>query len=319
MQIEELDKKTLEEKERVRLQTKANIQARAEARRKAEEKEILALIGQNYSVKQIAVSKGENEFATRRKIKRIDSALLEEAYRIAKEKQDKEILDLLKKGYSRASIGVELDVSPGTIRNRIQQIDKAKLEEALKEGEKAKEAIKQQEQLEKQKKVEQEKIKMGKSAKKNEVEKKLCSKKLTKKDVADYRKAIDEKYDTVTEKEIILLVKAYVKFNQIREAEYFLNAIINNEDMQYLNIEGLKQIRTEVQEIKKKQIAWKLVRQKMKTEDIMEMSGLRETDVIALKRKWKMKQEGVGQILKEHNPKGKLGQPPISQGQEFGE
>lgn len=109
-------------------------------------------------------------------------------------------------------------------------------------------------------------------------------KEITVDDVKEYRAIIDDKYDKVTYEEIILLVNAYIKTRQTSEAIQFLNTVINNEDLRYLDVEKMKNVKTKIEQIKKRQTARRLLRQDKRISYIMAQTGLKETEVLAIKR-----------------------------------
>lgn len=95
--------------------------------------------------------------------------------------------------------------------------------------------------------------------------KKIKSKTITKKDIDIYKERISEKYDEMKYEELTVLIKAYTETNQIEEAIRFLNSIIYNRDRAYLGVEKLNQLKTSVEQIKKKQYACSLIESGKKT------------------------------------------------------
>lgn len=232
-----------------------------------DQEEILRLIGQGKKAAEMATILGVSRKRIYKRIGKMDKALVDaarqEAKQEAKRKQQEEILDLIRQGKSKIEMKTILGLSLPTIYSKISEIDKALVDAAEQEA------------------------KQGNNGKKmnaNTIRKKMNEKEITANDVKEYRFVIDEKYDKVTYEEIVLLVNAYIKTKQTTEAIRFLNTVINNEDLRYLDIEKMKDMKTQVEQIQKQQMARRLIWQDKKTSDIMKLTGLEEEEVVAIRR-----------------------------------
>lgn len=339
------------------------------ARQQKEQEEILNLISQGYMKYEIADIKGVTPFTLSVKIKGIDQELLEaaeeEGIRVRKQKEQEEILNLIKQGYSQKKIAAIKKMTEATISRKVQEVNPDLLEAARMEGMKQmkkaregkrrkktqtirtnahKKGINVKENIEasdtkenkdkddrgtRKSNVKKIEIKDNKKSRKrpkidvNEIlalredgysdtaianiigissttvwkirssnkvdyaeyiKEKIDSKTLTPEDVSKYRQIIEEKYDKVTYKEVVLLLNAYIKTKQLNEGAKFINILINNEDMQYLGIERINNLKKQIEDIRKKQIARRELRKDTKVEEVMRLTGLKEIEVLAIKR-----------------------------------
>lgn len=281
-------------------------QAKREATMQKEQDEILGLMRQGKKYHEIAEAFDVKQTDISLRIKEIDQALINaainEAIQQGLSKQGKragiteeDILELTRQGKKQCEMADILGVSNSTITIKMMKIDQALLDKAINEAvqqglRKPKKQIKETiiEEKEKEKKEHSPKEKKVIIDAKT-IQEKMDKKEITVDDVKEYRLVIDEKYDKVTHEEVILLVNAYIRTKQPTEAIRFLNTTINNEDLAYLDIEKLKHTKTQVEQIQKKQTVRKLLRAGGKVSNIMQQTGLEETEVLAIKREMENK------------------------------
>ena len=237
-------------------------EAEKEAKRR-EQEEILELIRQGTSKKEIIGILGVSEPTVYSKINEIDPALVEETEREAERREKEKILELMRQGKSKSEVANTLGVSLATVYKRINKIDLTLVKEAEEEAERRKQ--------------------------KGAIYKKMKEGQLTVSDVKAYRNIVDEKYDRANYSEIVLLINGYIKTKQITEAIRFLNVIINDEGLQCLDIEKIKNLKIQVEQIQKRQMVRRMLRAGKKTSDIMIQTRLRKTEIEAIKEEMEQK------------------------------
>ena len=237
-------------------------EAEKEAKRR-EQEEILELIRQGTSKKEIIGILGVSEPTVYSKINEIDPALVEETEREAERREKEKILELMRQGKSKSEVANTLGVSLATVYKRINKIDLTLVKEAEEEAERRKQ--------------------------KGAIYKKMKEGQLTVSDVKAYRNIVDEKYDRANYSEIVLLINGYIKTKQITEAIRFLNVIINDEGLQCLDIEKIKNLKIKVEQIQKRQMVRRMLRAGKKTSDIMIQTRLRKTEIEAIKEEMEQK------------------------------
>lgn len=314
-----------------------------EAKQKRE-KEILKLIRKGTRKTEMAEIMQVTLTTISKWIKAIDPQKVEEAEKEAKLEREKELLRLIGKGMSREKIAEIMEVSPPTINRWVSEIDPLKVEEAkndakkeiltqiieLKGEGKTHEQIakimgisvstinklmkerKQQREKEILELIDDEKTKeemaeiMGvsdvvmtervngaKKTRKNkekqiklnyrELKQKLREHTITQDEIDDYREYLDDKYDKVELKEVILMSNMYIKTRRTNEAVTYLNTLIEDENMEYLGKEKLIEARNETERIGRIQKAKQLLRANKTTTEISKTTGLSEIEVIKIR------------------------------------
>ena len=275
-------------------------------KKKQREEEILELIKNGKTQAEIAEIKGVLFTTISKWVSKIDPQKVEEAKNEAKQKRDKEILELKRDGKKQAEIAEIMGVSSATISKWISQIDPQKVKEVEDEAkQKRNEKIlelkrngKKQAEIAEimgvssatiSKWINETKQREGKAKgiriKLNytEIKQKLKDHTITQDEIEEYRNYLDDKYDKIELKEVILMSNIYIKTKRTNEAIIFLTVLIENEEMEYLGKERLIEARNATQRIGRIQKAKVLIRENKTTAEIIEKTGLEETEIIRIK------------------------------------
>ena len=237
-----------------------------EQRTKIEQEELLEYKRNGKSAKEIANTKGVALSTVYDKLAKIDPKLLKEAEQEWQQREQEELLEYKRNGKSVKEIADIKGVSMSTIYNKLAKIAPELVKEAKRKG-----------------KQKQEKSDAG-IGNISIIKEKIKSREITQNDVKKYRCMVDEKYNEVSYDEVITLIRAYIATKQITEGIRFLNMIINNQDFQYLGIEKIKDMKIQVENIQKRQIARRLLRAEEKIPNIVQQTGLKETEIIEMKK-----------------------------------
>ncbi len=116
-----------------------------------------------------------------------------------------------------------------------------------------------------------------------QLKQKLKEHTITRDEIDDYRDYLDDKYNKIELKEVILMSNMYIKTKRTAEAIAFLNILIRNEDMEYLGKEKLIEAINETKRIEKIQRIRNLLRANKTTAEIAEITGLKEIEVIRIR------------------------------------
>ena len=320
MRIREIDKGLVDEaiKEGIRQGFVRVSRGRIEIK----QEDILEPIRQGKKQSEIATILGVSVSTISKRIMKIDKALEDEAIneavqhglrRAREEVKQEEILELMKEGKMQHEIAEKLEVSVNTINKKTKEIGKtlvdAARQEAVQHGLRKRKGrekiqIKKEDILElmKEGKTQQEMAEelevsvstINKRIKEINVDFeifriKMNEGQLTRSDVQEYRSIIDEKYNRVTREEIILLVNAYIKTKQTTEAIRFLNTIISDEGLKGFDKEKIKNLKIQVEQIQKRQMVRRMLRDGKKINYIMTQTGLKETEIVAIKEEMEQK------------------------------
>ncbi len=231
-----------------------------------EQEELLEYKRNGKSAKEIANTKGVALSTVYDKLAKIDPKLLKEAEQEWQQREQEELLEYKRNGKSVKEIADIKGVSMSTIYNKLAKIAPELVKEAKRKG-----------------KQKQEKSDAG-IGNISIIKEKIKSREITQNDVKKYRCMVDEKYNEVSYDEVITLIRAYIATKQITEGIRFLNMIINNQDFQYLGIEKIKDMKIQVENIQKRQIARRLLRAEEKIPNIVQQTGLKETEIIEMKK-----------------------------------
>ncbi len=117
----------------------------------------------------------------------------------------------------------------------------------------------------------------------SQLKQKLKEHTITRDEIDDYRDYLDDKYDKIDIKEVLLMSNMYIKTKRTSEAIKFLNLLIGNEDMEYLGKEKLIEARSETERIGKIQKVRELVKNNRSISEIMVETGLKEIEVIRIR------------------------------------
>ena len=117
----------------------------------------------------------------------------------------------------------------------------------------------------------------------SQLKQKLKEHTITRDEIDDYRDYLDDKYDKIDIKEVLLMSNMYIKTKRTSEAIKFLNLLIGNEDMEYLGKEKLIEARSETERIGKIQRVRELVKNNRSISEIMVETGLKEIEVIRIR------------------------------------
>lgn len=224
-------------------------------KKKQREEEILELIKNGKTQAEIAEIKGVLFTTISKWVSKIDPQKVEEAKNEAKQKRDKEILELKRDGKKQAEIAEIMGVSSATIS---KWINETKQREGKAKGIR---------------------IKLNYT----EIKQKLKDHTITQDEIEEYRNYLDDKYDKIELKEVILMSNIYIKTKRTNEAIIFLTVLIENEEMEYLGKERLIEARNATQRIGRIQKAKVLIRENKTTAEIIEKTGLEETEIIRIK------------------------------------
>ncbi len=287
MRIKEIDKTLVNEA--INEAVKQGLRRPSNRRVEIKQEEILERIRQEKSQHKIARAFQVADTTINKKIASIPQKLLEDARQEGEKRRQEEEKNKEKEQKEIAGI---LGVSNNTISREISKTDEKAVLEPEIEGETKQQGVEGQEETEQtgqriqEKSIKKESRETQRKTNINAktIRKKMDAKEITVNDVNAYRMVIDEKYDKVTLEEIILLVNAYIKTKQTTEAIRFLNMTMNNEDLAYLGVEKLEKAKMQLERMQKQQMARRLLKDDMRTSYIMAQTGLKETEILALKR-----------------------------------
>lgn len=269
------------------------------------QEKLLGYIRGNLTQEQMAKQEGVSKSTIQRHIYKIDEDLIKQAQQDAKEleqmERQKRILGYIRGRLTKEQMAKQEGVKRITIYRCIRKMDEDLINRAKNEDEKAWEQTEQEQESKFQQLIyeseerwknliqnyetrsrlnkdskskdtkipENPKVILEKSTSSNKLasimKEKIKSRTITQKDIDIYKERLYEKYDEMKYEELTLLIKAYIETNQIEEAIKFLNSIIYNRDMAYLGVEKLNQLKTSVEQIKKKQYACSLIESGKKT------------------------------------------------------
>ena len=252
-----IDSKELEQAKKEGKQRREKAKEEAKQRR---EKEILELIKNGKLQREIALIIGISKSTINRCIREIDSNRLEQARKEAKQKRAKEILEFIRDGKTQTEIAKIKGVSPQTIMNWMSEINSKELKQAKKEGKQIKSTLNYR-----------------------QLKQKLKEHSITKDEIDGYRMYLDNKYNEVQLKEVILMSNMYIKTKRIAEAIAFLNILNGNEDMEYLGKENLIKAINETKRMEKIQRIRNLLKTNKNTGEIAEITGLSEIEIIRIR------------------------------------
>lgn len=232
-EIQKIDPKLIEEAKQSAKQQK---QHKKQEKDRALQERILEYIKQGCLQNEMAQREEVADSKISEEISKIDTKRVDEARKEARINLQEELLGYVRGGYIQEEIAEIKGVTQQTISQWMKAIDPKLIEEAKQYAKENK-----NEQSQQYTRI------------KGTIIRKMRLERITKEHVEKYQQAIDEQYDKVGLDDIALLIKGYIKTKQIQEALYFLNKTINNEDMEYLGIEQLNQLKIQIEQIQKKQ------------------------------------------------------------------
>lgn len=210
-------------------------------------------------------------------INQIDSKRVDEA----KKQGNERILELDQEGKTVEEIAEIVGVSQFAI---IRKINKMSVKQENQEEKQEKDKKEIDEMMEAPSATISVKVREMKSKPNyRQLKQKLKEHTITRGEIDDYRDYLDDKYNKIELKEVILMSNMYIKTKRISEAIKFLNLLIGNEDMEYLGKEKLIEARSETERIGKNQRARELVKNNRSISEIMVETGLKEIEVIRIR------------------------------------
>lgn len=238
------------------------------------EEELLEYIRQGKSSKDIARIKGCSGTTIQNWINKIDPQKVEEAKNDYLRQQEKEVLKLIEKSYTKAEIAQILGKSPTTIYSIMKGIDENKLEQARQKGKANKEYSVKKSTLAT--------MYLG-------IKQKLEEKTLEETDIIAYREYIDRNLDLIELKEVVLMLNVYIKNGQTNKAVDFINLVIESDKNPNFDIKKLQNIKEQTQRVQdtqkqrniQKAINW--LEKNISVATIVYYTGLKEQEVMKLK------------------------------------
>lgn len=265
--IRQIDKNKVEEARR------KGKEVQEEARRKAEEErkeELLKLIGEGLKQREIAAIKEVSESIVKYWISKIDKNEVKEARRRAKEER---VLKLIGEGLKRREIAAIEQVSESTVEYWISKIDKDKVKKAREKARKVRNELRRREHKE--------------EARRKKLKQKLDNHTITKKEIIEYRKELDNKHDLIIMDEILLMLNIYIKTKQLSKAISFIDSLVNDENIK-IDKNKLKQLKKQIIRTQKKQEIRRLLAKDLSISAIASKTGIEETEVIKIINEIKM-------------------------------
>lgn len=245
------------------------------------DEQILEFMADDKTARQIArITGAASDTTIYKRIREMEPA------KVAKAKEDGRRVRAQREKMAKEKEEIADETSSTKVRKSAKEIaqeKEKKFDELVKQGKKAEEISQMTNMQIKTVKAKMEKKRVNGTI----IRQKLREKTITQGDIKEYRNIIDEKYDQVKYDEVVLLANVYIKTGQAAEALRFLNLFINNQDFQYLGIDKMKKLKGQVEEIQNRQRVRRMLKAdpNIKAADIAAKTGLKETEVLAIKRK----------------------------------
>lgn len=218
-------------------------------------------------------------------IRKIDPQKLEKVRNEVEQKREEKILKLIEDRKTHEKIADIMNVSVTTINRWVSKIDPQKVKEARNKAKTIERKVSKKSKHKKNK-IQETRENQGNKITNidyKQLKQKLRDHTITQDEIEDYRNYLDDKYNKIELKEVILMSNIYIKTKRTNEAIIFLTVLIENEEMEYLGKERLIEARNATQRIGRIQKAKVLIRENKTTAEIIEKTGLEETEIIRIK------------------------------------
>ena len=199
-------------------------------------------------------------------------------------KQQEKILKLIEDRKTHEKIADIMNVSVTTINRWVSKIDPKKVKEARNKANTGERKISKKSEHKKNK-IQETRENQGNKITNidyKQLKQKLEDHTITQGEIEEYRDYLDDKYNKIELKEVILMSNIYIKTKRANEAIIFLTILIENEDMKHLGKDRLIKARNETERIGRIQKAKVLIKDNKNIAQIVEITGLSEIEVIKI-------------------------------------